>query len=102
MKFMISQPFAGLSDARIKRVRENAKAKLEAQGHEVIESHANFSDRYLEKSGVRNIDLHYLAAAIMKMATCDAVYFCKGWENARGCVVEHEAAEKYGLEIIEE
>ena len=102
MKFMISQPFAGLSDARIKRVRENAKEKLEAQGHEVIESHAHFSDRYLERSGVRNIDLHYLAASLMKIATCDAVYFCKGWKNARGCMVEHEAAVRYGLHVEEE
>ena len=102
MKFMISQPFAGLSDARIKRVRENAKEKLEAQEHEVIESHVHFSDRYLKKSGVRHIDLHYLAASIMKMATCDAVYFCKGWENARGCVVEHEVAVRYGLHVEEE
>ena len=28
--------------------------------------------------------------------------FCKGWENARGCRIEHEAAKAYGLEIIYE
>lgn len=29
-------------------------------------------------------------------------YFCKGWENTRGCRIEHEAAKAYGLEIIYE
>ena len=102
MKFMISQPFSGLTDAKIKRVRDEAQKKLEEEGHEVIDSYLNFSDEYLKRSGVTHIDLHYLAASIMKMATCDAVYFCKGWETARGCRVEHAAAQEYGLNIIEE
>ena len=36
------------------------------------------------------------------MSLCDAAYFCKGWENARGCRLEHDAAVAYGLEIIYE
>ena len=35
------------------------------------------------------------------MTLCNAVYFCKGWENARGCKIEHMCAEVYGLKIIE-
>lgn len=31
-----------------------------------------------------------------------AAYFCRGWEQARGCRIEHEAAKSYGLEIIYE
>lgn len=27
---------------------------------------------------------------------------CKGWKNARGCKIEHDAAVAYGLEIIYE
>ena len=36
------------------------------------------------------------------MSRCNAVYFCKGWENARGCKIEHDAAVAYGLKIIYE
>jgi len=36
------------------------------------------------------------------MSTCDAAYFCEDWEYARGCLIEHEIAEQYGLEIIYE
>ena len=31
-----------------------------------------------------------------------AAYFCKGWENARGCRIEHAAAVAYGLEVLYE
>lgn len=27
---------------------------------------------------------------------------CLGWQNARGCRIEHDAAVAYGLEVIEE
>lgn len=32
----------------------------------------------------------------------DVVYFAKGWENARGCRIEHTVAKEYGLKIMEE
>ena len=35
------------------------------------------------------------------MDPCDAVYFCKGWENAKGCQVEHYICELYGIQRIE-
>lgn len=31
-----------------------------------------------------------------------ATYFCKGWESARGCKLEHAVAEAYGVKIIYE
>ena len=39
---------------------------------------------------------------LVSMSLCHAAYFCKGWENARGCRIEHETAEVYGLDIIYE
>ena len=102
MKAMISQPMGGLTDEKIERVRKEAKTTLEELGYEVIDTKFNFSDAYLERKGVKHLSLHYLAVSLMEMATCDLVYFCKGWEKARGCVIEHEAAEKYGLNIMEE
>lgn len=101
-KAMISQPMGGLSEEKIARVREEAEIKLEERGYEVVDTMFRFSDEYLKKKGVTNLSLHYLAVSLMSMATCDLVYFCKGWENARGCVIEHEAAEKYGLDIMED
>jgi hypothetical protein len=56
----------------------------------------------MEKRGVVQIPLCFLAKSLENMSLCHAAYFCKGWEKARGCVIEHDAAEKYGLIIIEE
>lgn len=41
-----------------------------------------------------------LAESLKKMKKCHAAYFCKGWEKARGCMLEHAAAVDYGLKII--
>jgi hypothetical protein len=43
-----------------------------------------------------------LAKSLEKMAHCNVVYFAKGWENARGCKIEHEVALQYGLDILYE
>jgi hypothetical protein len=36
------------------------------------------------------------------MSLCDAAYFCEGWEEARVCRIEYDAALAYGLKIIYE
>ena len=41
---------------------------------------------------VVNEPLYYLSQSLAKMACCDAVFLCEGWENARGCRVERAAA----------
>lgn len=48
------------------------------------------------------VPLCYLAKSLENMSLCHAAYFCKGWENARGCRIEHDAAVAYGLEVLYE
>ena len=45
--------------------------------------------------------LALLARALGKLAEADAVIFAPGWETARGCRMEHLAAEEYGIRIVE-
>lgn len=45
--------------------------------------------------------LYYLGEAIKKLGDCDACYFCKGWQNHKGCLAEMEICKIYGIEIIE-
>ena len=40
--------------------------------------------------------MHYLAKSIEFIANVDGVVFMPGWENARGCRIEHQVAEEYG------
>ena len=56
----------------------------------------------MKERGVENRPLCFLAKSLENMSLCHAAYFCKGWEETRGCRIEHEAAKAYGLKIIYE
>lgn len=44
---------------------------------------------------------HYIAYDIyFLLQKCDAIVMADGWEESRGCRLEHEAAHIYGKEII--
>ena len=105
MKAMLSQPMAGKTDREIVETRETAIAALEASGYEVVNTLFTdewYSAQAMEERGVVQIPLCFLAKSLENMSLCHAAYFCKGWENARGCRIEHEAAKAYGLTIIYE
>lgn len=104
-KAMLSQPMAGRSDEEIISARNRAVKDLEEKGFDVINTMFTdewYSPEAMKERGVVQIPLCFLAKSIDNMSKCHAAYFCKGWENARGCKIEHEAALAYGLEIIYE
>lgn len=104
-KAMLSQPMSGKTDEEIVATRERAIAALEKRGYGIVNT--LFTDEWYSKEqmaerGVVQPPLCFLAKSLENMSLCHAAYFCKGWENARGCRIEHEAAKAYGLEIIYE
>ena len=105
MKAMLSQPMAGKTDEEIRETRERAINVLQRKGYEVVNTLFTdewYSDKSMKERGVEQIPLCFLAKSLENMSLCHAVYFCKGWENARGCRIEHESAVAYGLDIIYE
>ena len=105
IKAMLSQPMAGKTDEEIIATREKAIKALEARGYEIVNT--LFTDEWynrenMEKRGVVQIPLCFLAKSLENMSLCHAVCFCKGWERARGCRLEHDAAVAYGLTAIYE
>jgi len=105
MKAMLSQPMAGKSEEEIKETREKAIEALKAKGYEVINTLFTdewYSKEKMEERGVVQIPLCFLAKSLENMSLCHAAYFCKGWEQARGCRIEHDAAVAYGLTILYE
>ena len=104
-KAMLSQPMAGKTEQEIVETRERAIATLKAAGYEIVNTLFTdewYSKEAMEERGVVQITLCFLAKSLENMSLCHAAYFCKGWENARGCRIEHEAAKAYGLEILYE
>ena len=105
MKVMISQPMAGKTKQEIEETRERAKNTLEALGYEFVNTYFTnewYSPENMKKRGVENISLCFLAKALENMSKCNAIYFCKGWEKARGCRIGHDVAQAYGVKIIYE
>lgn len=105
MKAMLSQPMAGLSDEQIIETRNKAIESLNKMGYEVVNT--LFTDEWYSKDsmkerGVVQIPICFLAKSLENMSLCDAVYFVKGWESARGCKLEHAVAVAYGVTILEE
>ena len=105
MKAMLSQPMAGKSDEEIINTRNRAIDALTERGYEIVNTLFTdewYSQKTMKERGVENIPLCFLAKSLENMSLCHAAYFCKGWEKARGCRLEHEVAKAYGLRIIYE
>ena len=102
---MISQPMGGLTDEQIVKDRERATHTLKCMGYEVVNT--PFTDDWynsdkMKERGVVQIPLCFLAKSLENMSKCHAVYFVYGWEHARGCKIEHDAAVAYGVDVLYE
>lgn len=104
-KAMISQPMAGKIEEEFVETWERAAKALQEKGYTIVNTLFTdewYSQKAMEERGVVQIPLNFLAKSLEAMSKCHAVYFCKGWENARGCRIEHGAAKAYGLGIFYE
>lgn len=94
MKYFISQPMKGLTIDEINKNRQNIKEKI-------IDNDKNA--KILENILKENFNpLKMLGESIKIMSEADIVIFMKGWENGRGCKIEHECCKQYGIKIIYE
>lgn len=103
MKAMLSQPMGGKTQEEIVATRERAIKALNALGYDVVNTLFTdewYSQENMAKRGVVQIPLCFLAKSLENMSLCHAAYFCRGWQDARGCRIEHEAAKAYGLTIF--
>ena len=102
---MISQPMNGLTDEQIDETRNRFFEFACKEKFDVVNTFftGGFNSPSSMKSrGIIQIPVYFLAKSLEYMSECSTVYFAKGWENARGCKIEHEVALQYGLEIIYE
>jgi len=95
MKVVISQPMNGKPEEQIKEERKELVKAIETSGDEVI-------DTVFTQEAPKGCDaaIYYLAKSIEAIGKADTVIFMKGWEKARGCVIEHLVAVKYDKEIV--
>ena len=95
-KIFISQPMNGKTTEEIENERNYIIDKLrENESVEIIDSF--FKDKPYESSL-----LWYLGESIKLMSEADIVFFCNGWQTARGCQIEHDCALEYGIDTMYE
>ena len=104
-KIMISQPMNGLTEDQIVETRNRFLLFAQTNNYDVVNTYFQnewYSKGSMEERGVVQIPLCFLAKSIENMSLCHIAYFAKGWEQARGCKIEHEVAVQYGMEVIYE
>ena len=95
MKIMISQPMKGKTNEQIRKERAELVKRLQEEGHEVVDTVFDTAP------ADEDVAIYMLSQSIRYIGKVDAVVFMQGWENARGCKIEHEVALKYGKYIKE-
>lgn len=100
-KLFISQPMRGLTDEEILRAREEIRFRAKQVVGEPLELIDSFMEEYPGEIN-KSIPVWYLGKSIQFLSQADIAYFGGEWRNARGCRIEHEVADKYGIKIIEE
>ena len=95
-KIFISQPMNGKTTEEIENERNYIIGRLkENECVEIIDSF--FKDEPYEA-----LPLWYLGESIKLMSEADIVFFCDGWQTARGCQIEHDCALEYGIDTMYE
>ena len=97
-KAFISQPMKGKTLEAIRKERKRIEDMLVLNGYKPVDS--VFENFPKIEGCYKSQELAYLAKSLDLLAQCDGACFAPGWKNARGCLIEHECAEKYGIEIL--
>ena len=96
-KLFISQPMKVKSDEEILREREIAITKAK----EVCGEDVEVIDSFFQSAPADARPLWLLGKSLELLSTADVAYFAPGWEDARGCKIEHICAVEYGIDRIE-
>lgn len=99
LKVFISQPMKDRTEEAIVAERKYILNKvLEIDG---IDDVKEIQSYFGLDAAAANAGVFYLGESIKLMADADIVAFAPGAREARGCRIEHEVAELYGLKIID-
>ena len=86
-----------LSLRRATKERKVLIADVHMKTHEEIEVIKSF----FESAPTDATPLWYLGESLKLLGTADFAVFAPGWQDYRGCRIEHDAAVAYGIPIVE-
>lgn len=95
----ISQPMKGLSRDGIERSRKLIEDDLP---HLLHEKDVKVIRSIFPEEVVKQMKpLYCLGMSLQLLSAADYAVFAPGWEEARGCRIEHECALQYGVPIVD-
>ena len=91
----ISQPMSGhtIEEIKAKRLEYLYKIRIDLEGADF-----HLLDN-LQEDAHYDHPLFYLSNDLKLLAETDIIYFAHDWVNAKGCMVEHQIAKLYNIEI---
>lgn len=99
MKIFISQPMKDKTDEEILKERQKA---IESVKEKYPDEEVEVIDSFIQGAPHNANPLWFLSKSLELLSNADLAYFCKGWENARGCRIENTCAIEYGIDTIED
>lgn len=96
LKLFISQPMCDKTNEEIKAERDYVANVVS----EMVDDDIEIIDSFFENAPHDSKPLWFLGKSLQLLSTADIAYFCKGWQDARGCNIEHTCAKEYDIEHI--
>ena len=98
-KLFISQPMRDKSNEQIEAEHDRA---VEAVKKHFNDNNVEIIDSFFKDAPHEAKPLWFLGKSFELLSTADIAYFVKGWNEYRGCKMEHMAATEYGIDVIVE
>ena len=102
-KLFISQPMKDKTNEEILEVREKAIISATELLQELCKDsdiEIEVIDSFFKDAPHEAKPLWFLSKSLELLSTADVAVFAHGWETARGCRIEHECCEEYGIPVI--
>lgn len=93
MRIFLSLGMSGREEKDVLNDIEEATSHIQSLYPEAEIVNTYFQEEAPKDAG----QTYYLGRSIQILGGCDQVWFINDWENYRGCCVEHEVCERYGI-----
>lgn len=101
IKIFLSHPMSGLTEQEVWNIRGKAIEYFKTKYPDML-AEFEIIENYKHDDAPKNAGrLWHLGRSIQQLAEADYIYFCDGWEKAKGCNIEYQIALSYGISIID-
>ena len=97
VKIFISQPMKDKTNQEIKQERKEIIEKIRKHFRKIK---IEVIDSFFKDAPHDAKPLWFLGKSLELLSNANVIVLGKGWENSRGCRIEHECAVQYGISVI--